>query len=86
MLSVAGCLTSEEPKLKVEVPVIVPRTAPAELKAQCPRLPPKPVGGFPETVEGLRAMLAWATRGLYAGSACRALSDKQGQWISEPPT
>lgn len=85
-LSLAACQTDEKPALKVEVPVLINRPAPPDLVAQCPRLPPKPAGGFPQTAEGLKLFVTWTQKALYAGSACRALSDRQGQWIGEPPT
>lgn len=80
-----GCLTDEKPALKVEVPVLVDRPVPPELVVPCPRLPPKPAGGFPQTAEGLKLFVTWAQKALYAGSSCRALSDRQGQWIGETP-
>jgi hypothetical protein len=80
-LSCAACQTSEEPKLSVEVPVVVPRAAPGELKAQCPRQPARPA-----TFATINSMLSWVEKALYAGSACRTLSDKQGEWIATPPT
>jgi hypothetical protein len=75
----SACQT-DSPQLKVEVPVVVPRVAPAELTAACPRQPNKPASWA-----NINVLLGWVEKALYAGSACRALSDKQGEWISSPP-
>lgn len=60
--------------------MIVTRQAPPELVVKCPRQPPKP-----ESFVTINALLTWTQKALYAGSACRALSDKQGEWIGEKP-
>lgn len=64
--------------------MVVKPQAPADLAAPCPRLPSRPAGGFPQTAEGLKQLLAWTQTALYAGSACRALSDRQAEWIGAP--
>src|SRR6185503_20409125 len=80
-LSLTACLgTTETPALKVEVPVIANRAAPAELTMPCARRPLRPAIFLTD-----KEALTWALKWGYAGDACRALSDRQGEWISTPP-
>lgn len=81
-LSLAACQRNDpSPQLAVEKPVLVQRQAPADLTAKCARQPDRPA-----SFVTINALLGWVEKALYAGSACRALSDKQGQWIGSPPT
>jgi len=61
-------------------PELVNRQAPEELKEPCQRKPPRPA-----VFLNVNEMLDWALRWGYSGEQCRALSDKQGEWIANPP-
>lgn len=56
------------------------RQVPPDLVERCPRQPARPA-----TFANLKAMLLWTQGALYAGAQCRALSDRQGEWIGAPP-
>jgi len=60
--------------------VIANRAAPAELTMPCARRPLRPAIFLTD-----KEALTWALKWGYAGDACRALSDRQGEWISTPP-
>lgn len=76
-----GCLgTSEEPKLKVEVPVVVNRDVPPDLTEACARRPKRPAI-FLTIEERLKWAMAWG----YSGENCRDKSDAQGSFLANPP-
>ena len=77
-LSSTGCLLSTR---EVEKPVLVNRRAPEELARACPRQPARPAAFFDDN-----EFLAWVGRALFAGAACRAQSDQQGEWMANPPS
>lgn len=56
------------------------RDIPGDLTVLCPRMPPRP-----DKFASDKEAYAWALKWGYAGDACRAVSDKQGQWIGTPP-
>ena len=78
MLSIGACATRGPVP---EKPVLVNRQPPAELVTKCPREPLVPDVFLTE-----KERLMWALKARAAGAACRAQSDKQGEWMTSPPT
>lgn len=76
MLSTGACVTRE-----VEKSVLVHRQPPAELTAKCPREPL-----LPDVFLDENDRLMWVLKERAAGQACRAQSDKQGEWMANPPS
>ena len=75
-LSLTACLQAPA----AERPVLVVREAPPDLTEPCPRRPERPAA-----FESLNELLRWALAWGYSGEQCRALSDRQGEWIAHPP-
>lgn len=80
-LSIAAySCSSEQPQLRTEVPVVVPRVAPSEAVKQCDRLPP---GGPPFADE--RTRYRWMLVAVAAGNDCRARHDALRVFELNPP-